>query len=199
MLVTPLSFSFNNACCPPFLWAGAALGFEGLPGAGSQSWLVSPGPCVLQGLVKVRPRQYCTRCTGKTFLCHLRLSCLQDIRKINSLPNRDTWVKQPGDTPGDTKVDMELLWKLERPLSQGQSRDLPAGASPTGQAGDNQAMVGRGVGWHIQDPMIRGVSLTGQLEAAVRVRRGLGEEGKCHVMGFRGCLPALSPVRSRLK
>ncbi|XP_009280181.1 PREDICTED: ladinin-1 [Aptenodytes forsteri] len=33
----------------------------------------------------------------------------KDIRKINSLPNRDVWVKQPGDTPGDTKVDMELL------------------------------------------------------------------------------------------
>ncbi|XP_054037458.1 ladinin-1 [Rissa tridactyla] len=28
----------------------------------------------------------------------------KDIRKINSLPNRDTWVKQPGDTPGDTKL-----------------------------------------------------------------------------------------------
>ncbi|KAM6333142.1 ladinin-1 [Alca torda] len=41
----------------------------------------------------------------------------KDIRKMNSLPNRDTWVKQPGDTPGDTKVDMELLWKLARPLS----------------------------------------------------------------------------------
>ncbi|XP_032857876.2 ladinin-1 [Tyto alba] len=27
----------------------------------------------------------------------------KDIRKINSLPNRDVWVKQPGDTPGDTK------------------------------------------------------------------------------------------------
>lgn len=26
------------------------------------------------------------------------------IRKINSLPNRDVWVKQPGDTPGDTKL-----------------------------------------------------------------------------------------------
>nr|XP_009476841.1 PREDICTED: ladinin-1 [Pelecanus crispus] len=33
----------------------------------------------------------------------------KDIRKINSLPNRDVWVKQPGDIPGDTKVDMELL------------------------------------------------------------------------------------------
>ncbi|XP_010583057.1 PREDICTED: ladinin-1 [Haliaeetus leucocephalus] len=33
----------------------------------------------------------------------------KDIRKINSLPNRDVWVKQPGDHPGDTKVDMELL------------------------------------------------------------------------------------------
>ncbi|KAM7082390.1 ladinin-1 [Ciconia maguari] len=33
----------------------------------------------------------------------------KDIRKINSLPNRHVWVKQPGDTPGDTKVDMELL------------------------------------------------------------------------------------------
>ncbi|KAK4809184.1 hypothetical protein QYF61_006442 [Mycteria americana] len=33
----------------------------------------------------------------------------KDIRKINSLPKRDVWVKQPGDTPGDTKVDMELL------------------------------------------------------------------------------------------
>ncbi|KAM6044250.1 ladinin-1 [Chlamydotis macqueenii] len=28
----------------------------------------------------------------------------KDIRKINSLPNRDVWVKQPGDTPGDTKL-----------------------------------------------------------------------------------------------
>ncbi|XP_028939713.1 ladinin-1 [Antrostomus carolinensis] len=33
----------------------------------------------------------------------------KDIRKINSLPNRDVWVKQPGDTPRDTKVDMGLL------------------------------------------------------------------------------------------
>ncbi|XP_009949198.1 PREDICTED: ladinin-1 [Leptosomus discolor] len=33
----------------------------------------------------------------------------KDIRKINSLPNRDVWVKQPRDTPGDTKVDTELL------------------------------------------------------------------------------------------
>ncbi|XP_009980098.1 PREDICTED: LOW QUALITY PROTEIN: ladinin-1 [Tauraco erythrolophus] len=33
----------------------------------------------------------------------------KDVRKINSLPNRDVWVKQPGNTPGDTKVDMELL------------------------------------------------------------------------------------------
>ncbi|XP_010081140.1 PREDICTED: ladinin-1 [Pterocles gutturalis] len=32
----------------------------------------------------------------------------KDIRKINSLPNRDVWVKHPGNTPGDTKVDMEL-------------------------------------------------------------------------------------------
>uniref|UniRef100_A0A8C8BIQ1 Ladinin 1 n=1 Tax=Otus sunia TaxID=257818 RepID=A0A8C8BIQ1_9STRI len=28
----------------------------------------------------------------------------KDIRKINSLPNRDVWVKQPGDNPGDTKL-----------------------------------------------------------------------------------------------
>ncbi|OPJ66035.1 ladinin-1 isoform A [Patagioenas fasciata monilis] len=28
----------------------------------------------------------------------------KDIRKINSLTNRDVWVKQPGDTPGDTKL-----------------------------------------------------------------------------------------------
>ncbi|KAM6370119.1 ladinin-1 [Pluvialis apricaria] len=28
----------------------------------------------------------------------------KDIRKINSLQNRDVWVKQPGDTPGDTKL-----------------------------------------------------------------------------------------------
>ncbi|XP_026720271.1 ladinin-1 [Athene cunicularia] len=28
----------------------------------------------------------------------------KDIRKINSLPNRDVWVKQPGGTPGDTKL-----------------------------------------------------------------------------------------------
>ncbi|XP_054659780.1 ladinin-1 [Grus americana] len=28
----------------------------------------------------------------------------KDIRKINSLPNRDVWVKQPGDTSGDTKL-----------------------------------------------------------------------------------------------
>ncbi|XP_010293319.1 PREDICTED: ladinin-1, partial [Phaethon lepturus] len=33
----------------------------------------------------------------------------KDTRKINSLRDRDVWVKQPGDTPGDTKVDMELL------------------------------------------------------------------------------------------
>ncbi|XP_008940130.1 PREDICTED: ladinin-1 [Merops nubicus] len=33
----------------------------------------------------------------------------KDTKKINSLPKRDVWVKQPGDTPGDTKVDMELL------------------------------------------------------------------------------------------
>ncbi|KAM9369365.1 ladinin-1 [Phaethornis superciliosus] len=33
----------------------------------------------------------------------------KDIRKINSLPKRDVWVKQPRVTPGDTKVDMELL------------------------------------------------------------------------------------------
>ncbi|XP_010008340.1 PREDICTED: ladinin-1 [Nestor notabilis] len=33
----------------------------------------------------------------------------KDIRKINSLPSRDVWVKQPGDTSGDTKVDTELL------------------------------------------------------------------------------------------
>ncbi|KAM6108283.1 ladinin-1 [Pterocles gutturalis] len=33
---------------------------------------------------------------------------IKDIRKINSLPNRDVWVKHPGNTPGDTKVDMEL-------------------------------------------------------------------------------------------
>ncbi|XP_069731895.1 ladinin-1 isoform X2 [Phaenicophaeus curvirostris] len=26
------------------------------------------------------------------------------IRKINSLPSRDVWVKQPGDTPGDSKL-----------------------------------------------------------------------------------------------
>ncbi|PKU29489.1 ladinin-1 [Limosa lapponica baueri] len=36
-------------------------------------------------------------------------SAVQDIRRINSLPKRDVWVKQLGDTPGDTKVDMELL------------------------------------------------------------------------------------------
>ncbi|KAM6311235.1 LOW QUALITY PROTEIN: ladinin-1 [Podargus strigoides] len=41
----------------------------------------------------------------------------KDIRKINSLTNRDVWVKRPGDTPGDTKVDMELVWKLVHPLS----------------------------------------------------------------------------------
>ncbi|XP_065554620.1 ladinin-1 isoform X2 [Lathamus discolor] len=28
----------------------------------------------------------------------------KDIRKINSLPNRDVWVKQPGDTSADTKL-----------------------------------------------------------------------------------------------
>lgn len=28
----------------------------------------------------------------------------KDIRKINSLPSRDVWVKQPGDTSGDTKL-----------------------------------------------------------------------------------------------
>ncbi|KAM6041259.1 ladinin-1 isoform 2-T2 [Theristicus caerulescens] len=28
----------------------------------------------------------------------------KDIRKINSLPNRDVWVKQTGDAPGDTKL-----------------------------------------------------------------------------------------------
>ncbi|KAM6237252.1 ladinin-1 [Porphyrio hochstetteri] len=28
----------------------------------------------------------------------------KDIRKINSLPNRDVWVKQPGNAPGDTKL-----------------------------------------------------------------------------------------------
>ncbi|XP_014801764.1 PREDICTED: ladinin-1 [Calidris pugnax] len=27
----------------------------------------------------------------------------KDIRRINSLPKRDVWVKQPGDTPGDIK------------------------------------------------------------------------------------------------
>ncbi|XP_062480887.1 ladinin-1 isoform X2 [Pezoporus occidentalis] len=39
----------------------------------------------------------------------------KDIRKINSLP---TWVKQPGDTSADTKVDRKGL----HPLSRGQSR-----------------------------------------------------------------------------
>uniref|UniRef100_A0A8C4VHF4 Ladinin 1 n=1 Tax=Falco tinnunculus TaxID=100819 RepID=A0A8C4VHF4_FALTI len=28
----------------------------------------------------------------------------KDIRKVNSLSNRDVWVKQPGDAPGDTKL-----------------------------------------------------------------------------------------------
>ncbi|XP_061869596.1 ladinin-1 isoform X3 [Colius striatus] len=28
----------------------------------------------------------------------------KDMRKINSLPKRDVWVKQPRDTPGDTKL-----------------------------------------------------------------------------------------------
>ncbi|XP_051495069.1 ladinin-1 [Apus apus] len=28
----------------------------------------------------------------------------KDIRKINNLPKRDVWVKQTGDTPGDTKL-----------------------------------------------------------------------------------------------
>ncbi|XP_009461589.1 PREDICTED: ladinin-1 [Nipponia nippon] len=28
----------------------------------------------------------------------------KDIRKVNSLPNRDVWVKLTGDTPGDTKL-----------------------------------------------------------------------------------------------
>ncbi|XP_027753892.1 ladinin-1 [Empidonax traillii] len=28
----------------------------------------------------------------------------KEIRKINSLPKRDVWIKQPGDTPGDTKL-----------------------------------------------------------------------------------------------
>lgn len=50
-------FSFNNTCSTSV--AGAAFGFEGLPGAGSQSWPVLPGQCVLQGLDTVRPRQRC--------------------------------------------------------------------------------------------------------------------------------------------
>nr|XP_009941252.1 PREDICTED: ladinin-1 [Opisthocomus hoazin] len=41
----------------------------------------------------------------------------KDIRRINSLAKRDVRVKQPGDTPGDTKVDMELLRTLVHPLS----------------------------------------------------------------------------------
>ncbi|RMB99488.1 hypothetical protein DUI87_24225 [Hirundo rustica rustica] len=33
----------------------------------------------------------------------------KEIRRINSLAKRDVWIKQPGDTSGDTKVIMELL------------------------------------------------------------------------------------------
>lgn len=45
---------------------------------------------------------------GKTFLCLSQFSCLQDIRKINSLPRRDGWVKQPRETPADPEVDVGL-------------------------------------------------------------------------------------------
>ncbi|KAL2295537.1 hypothetical protein Nmel_017952 [Mimus melanotis] len=33
----------------------------------------------------------------------------KEIRRINSLAKRDIWIKQPGDTSGETKVIMELL------------------------------------------------------------------------------------------
>ncbi|OXB67261.1 hypothetical protein ASZ78_015902 [Callipepla squamata] len=32
----------------------------------------------------------------------------KDIRRINSLPKRDVWVKQPRDSPADTEVDVGL-------------------------------------------------------------------------------------------
>lgn len=54
-------FSFNCTC--PAAVAGAALGFEGVPGAGSQIWLVLPGQCVLQGQTK----EHCSGCTGENF------------------------------------------------------------------------------------------------------------------------------------
>lgn len=44
---------------------------------------------------------------GKTSLC-LSQFCLQDIRKINSLPRRDGWVKQPRETPADPEVNVGL-------------------------------------------------------------------------------------------
>lgn len=46
---------------------------------------------------------------GKLFSCPFSLSCLQEIRRVNSLAKRDVWIKQPGDSSGDTKVIMELL------------------------------------------------------------------------------------------
>ncbi|TRZ12943.1 hypothetical protein HGM15179_014164 [Zosterops borbonicus] len=33
----------------------------------------------------------------------------KEIRRVNSLAKRDVWIKQPGDSSGDTKVIMELL------------------------------------------------------------------------------------------
>lgn len=85
------------------------------------------------------------------------------------------------------------------PLGWGQSWDLPAGASPTGQKGDNQAMGGRGVVWDIQDPMTWGSQQERITGGSCKGEKGsgLGEEGKWHVVGFRGCLPALSSVQDK--
>uniref|UniRef100_A0A8C9MVV2 Ladinin 1 n=1 Tax=Serinus canaria TaxID=9135 RepID=A0A8C9MVV2_SERCA len=101
----------------------------------------------------------------------------KEIRRINSLAKRDVWIKQPGDTSGDTKVIMELLWNLVHHLWQSQD-------------------VRGGVIWGSQDSVTLGSQQEGTTGGICKGEEdsGLGGEGKWPVMGFRGCLPAPSPA-----
>lgn len=60
-------------------------------------------------------------------------------------------------------------------------------------------MGGRGVVWDIQDSMTWGSQQEGTTWGSCKSEKGsgLGEERKWHVVGFRGCLPAPSPVRDK--
>ncbi|XP_075377819.1 ladinin-1 [Mycteria americana] len=53
----------------------------------------------------------------------------KDIRKINSLPKRDVWVKQPGDTPGDTKIKAQPYPTVQQPTAMRVPRTM-CGCTP---------------------------------------------------------------------